>query len=173
MPAAVREALIGDAEAIARIHIDSWRHSYSGLVPGAFLESLSLAKWTADWIARLQPASRRNFVAEDQGVICGWASIGPARDADLNQDVGELYGIYVAPGRIRCSFGSQLYRRAEQELSKAGKGKISLWVLEGNSNARLFYGAQGLRPDGTAKIINLGGADLPELRYVKKIGRRA
>jgi ribosomal protein S18 acetylase RimI-like enzyme len=169
MPALIREALISDAESVARIHIDSWRHTYSGIMPQGLLESLSLAKRTEEWMERLNTSSRRNFVLEDNGVVCGWVSVGPARDTDLENDFGELYGIYVAPSHLGRSFGRQLCARAEAELSSEGKIYVCLWVLEKNMNARRFYERRGFRQDGATKSINLGGADLPELRYVKNL----
>jgi L-amino acid N-acyltransferase YncA len=108
-------------------------------------------------------------VIVDEGVVFGWVSIGPIRDTDLNQDFGELYGIYVAPNHLRRSLGWQLCDRAEQELFNSGKSSVSLWVLEQNANARRFYEKRGFSLDGATKIITLGGADLPEIRYVKKI----
>jgi L-amino acid N-acyltransferase YncA len=138
-------------------------------MPEALLESLSLAKRKEEWVTRLQPSTRRNFVLEDEGIVLGWVSIGPVRDPDLNQDFGELYGIYVAPTQLRRSLGWQLYSRAEQELSNAGKSNVSLWVLERNANARRFYEKMGFNSDGATKMITLGGVDLPEIRYVKKI----
>jgi ribosomal protein S18 acetylase RimI-like enzyme len=169
MTAHVRDALPSDAEVLAGIHIDSWRHTYRGIMPDAFLDSLSLARWTGDWVERLKPSARRTFVIEDEGAVAGWVSVGTVRDSDLNSDFGELYGIYIAPSRLRRSFGRQLCDRAEAELAIEGKVSISLWVLDGNMNARRFYERCGFQPDGIAKTFKLGGADLLEVRYTKKI----
>jgi hypothetical protein len=40
-PAQVREAMLEDAAAIARVHVDSWRTSYQGIVPEGFLADMS------------------------------------------------------------------------------------------------------------------------------------
>ena len=49
-----------------------------------------------DRIAR-PPAGWSTFVAEHDGVVHGFASVGPSRD---ERGVGELYAIYVEPERV-------------------------------------------------------------------------
>ncbi len=41
MDVIVRDATSADAPAIARIHIDSWRSTYRGIVPHEYLAELS------------------------------------------------------------------------------------------------------------------------------------
>jgi len=42
----IRPALPNDAAEIARVHVDSWRSSYRGLLADEFLDSLSEAGYT-------------------------------------------------------------------------------------------------------------------------------
>jgi GNAT superfamily N-acetyltransferase len=169
MNAVIREAIANDANAIAAIHVATWQYTYRGLMPASLLESLSVAQRTEDWKRRLEPSSRNTFVVEEEGVIRGWASIGPNRDPDLTSDFGELYGIYMAPSHIGRTYGGRLFGRCEEELCKRGYGFVALWVVEGNTGARHFYEKSGFQADGHRKTIVLGGAEVPELRYVKKI----
>ena len=39
----IRRATVDDADAIATVHIASWRGAYAGIVPDAFLASLDVA----------------------------------------------------------------------------------------------------------------------------------
>jgi L-amino acid N-acyltransferase YncA len=139
MDAVVREATVEDAQSIAAIHVATWRHAYRGIVPATLLASLSVEQRTKDWVTRLQPGNRQTYVLETEGVICGWASIGPSRDDDHKGDYAELYAIYMAPAQIGRSLGQLLYARCEQELEKDRYPFISVWVLEANAVARRFY----------------------------------
>ena len=38
---AIRRAQAGDAEAIARIHVETWRATYAGLLPDRYLVGMS------------------------------------------------------------------------------------------------------------------------------------
>ena len=38
----IREAAVNDATAIAQVQVESWRTTYAGIVPDAFLASLSV-----------------------------------------------------------------------------------------------------------------------------------
>ena len=49
----IREARATDAESIARVNVDGWRTTYIGIVPQAFLDSLSYEMATTRWQARL------------------------------------------------------------------------------------------------------------------------
>jgi GNAT superfamily N-acetyltransferase len=169
MDAVVRDAATDDAHAIATIHVATWQHAYRDIMPKSLLDGLSVFQRTEDWKKRLEPSDRKTFVLETDGTIRGWASIGPSRDPDVNGEFGELYGIYLAPSHIGKRYGHPLYDRCEEELANRGYRFVSLWVIEGNSGARRFYEKSGFRPDGQKKTIVLGGADLPELRYAKKI----
>ncbi|WP_306428702.1 hypothetical protein [Robertmurraya siralis] len=40
----IREATLSDAEGIAKVHVDSWRTTYKGIVSDVFLEQLSYKK---------------------------------------------------------------------------------------------------------------------------------
>ncbi len=44
-----RRADPSDAGAIARVHVDTWRTAYAGILPAAFLAGLSFAEREAMW----------------------------------------------------------------------------------------------------------------------------
>ena len=80
--------------------VASWHAAYRGLMPQDVIESRTVEvregqvrTWLADERPRL-----RVLVAEEEGHVCGFASIGPSRDPDLDHErVGELYAIYLHP----------------------------------------------------------------------------
>jgi hypothetical protein len=40
----IRQAILEDAEAIAKVHVASWQAAYKGLMPAEFLASLSVER---------------------------------------------------------------------------------------------------------------------------------
>ena len=45
----IREASPTDATAIARVHVDSWRTTYAGIVPADYLANLSYVQREQFW----------------------------------------------------------------------------------------------------------------------------
>ena len=96
----VREAGPGDAAAVARVHVESWRGAYADLLPRAVLDGLSVERRAVGWARTLDPSSPdRVVVAERDDRIVGFAHVGPHHDSDLDTHVGALSALYVEPGR--------------------------------------------------------------------------
>jgi GNAT superfamily N-acetyltransferase len=162
----VRVATPADAPSIARVHVDSWRAAYKGLVPQAILDGLSVERREAFWRATAeQPGDHRLWVAESAGGVVGFASTGPGRDDDLPTDAGELLAIYVAPTTWGKGFGAKLFRRAVTDLDDRGLDPLVLWVLAANSRGRRFYEAMGWQPDGLVRSLDFDGTSIEEIRY--------
>jgi hypothetical protein len=98
----VREAVPADACAIARVHVDSWRTTYRGIVPDSVLSQLSYEEREPMWQGILDAAEGQAFVyvaVDESGQIVGFASGGPERSGDPDYK-GELYAIYIADAYI-------------------------------------------------------------------------
>ena len=79
----IRQAIDSDARGIARVHIDSWRSTYAGIVPADHLAGLDYDEREARWHRILADRRQNAFVAEDaDGRIIGFASGGPERSGD-------------------------------------------------------------------------------------------
>ena len=159
-PHDVRRAVAADAEAVARVHVAAWQSGYRGLLPDDLLASLSVRQRTEQWHGRLAGAQDATTWVAGEPVL-GFASVGPSRDDDAPAGTGELYALYVHPAAWRTGVGSRLMTAALDVLGDAA----TLWVLEGNERARLFYARHGWRPDGARKQDSRGAAVLDEVRY--------
>lgn len=103
MPAAtltIRRAGPDDAEAIASVHVASWRESYRELIPEAVLTALSVAERAARWRSILSGGGGGRssaYVAEIEGEVIGFGSCGPQRDPGLERRgfTGEISALYV------------------------------------------------------------------------------
>lgn len=160
----IRPATHADVPAIARIHVDSWRVAYRGLVPDTELDALSYADYEERWQLRVQPdAESITLVAEqDDGSIAGFVIGGKERTGDSIYDA-ELYAIYLDPARMRQGIGARLTRALARALHAKGFHSLLVWVLADNP-ARHFYAALGGQFVREA-TINIGGARLQEHAY--------
>ena len=163
MISVVRPAEIGDAAAIAAVHVETWRTAYRGLLPDDFLASLDQAGYGERWKRTLADGSGRIFVAEDQGRIVGFASGGRER-ASEDGFSGELYAIYVFEEAQGRGHGRRLVQAVVQALREKGLPDMIVWVLRDNQPARHFYEQLGgvyVR----AQPITIGSTLLQEVSY--------
>lgn len=161
----IREADVSDAAAIARVHVDSWRTTYTGIVPEDYLANLSYSRREQIWYAALSASGSPSFVyvAEDAaGGVVGFASAGPERSGHAVYK-GELYAIYILASHQRRGIGRRLTQAVVKRLMEAGIHSMLVWVLADNP-FRAFYEALGGRPV-TEQEITIGGARLIEVAY--------
>lgn len=159
----VRPAGVSDAAAIARVHVETWRTAYRGLLPDDFLDSLSEAAYADRWSRLLGADSSRVYVAEEDGGVVGFASGGRERAGEVGF-AGELYAIYVLATAQRRGHGRQLVKAVVDGLREAGLTDMIVWVLRDNPVARRFYESLGgiyVR----SQPITIGSAQLEEVSY--------
>jgi len=170
----IREATVADAAHVAEVHVRSWQVAYRGLVPQDYLDGLDPAARRERWSALLADdrwPRAGTLVAELDDRIVGFASILPARDADLDPAAfGEIAAFYLDPGVWRRGIGRRLMAAALDRLAAAGYPRAALWVLDTNLRARRFYEATGWRCDGTVKVDESLGFPITETRYRRELG---
>ena len=168
----IRPAVVGDAAAVAAVHVSSWRAAYRGLVPQPYLDGLDPDQRRRDWerILTAPPRPRSGtWVACTADGVTGFVSFCPNRDADQDPlTVGEVAALYVTPDAWGTGTGRQLLAAAVGSLAAAGCAAATLWVLDTNARARRFYAAASWRPDGTSQQDTSRGFPLAEVRYVRR-----
>ena len=159
----VRPASPDDALAIETIRIHGWRSAYRHVFPAAELDALPID--AERWRPRLHvpPPGWSIVVCEDERHVVGFASTGPSRDED---EIGELYAIYVEPDAWSTGVGRALMAVAEEQLAAKYDAAL-LWVLEDNPRARHFYERAGWAADGVRKAEERFGVRAAEVRYRK------
>jgi L-amino acid N-acyltransferase YncA len=137
---AIRAATPADAPAIGRIHVESWRETYGGLLPSDLLDSVSAVVRAAMWrggLERERPILL--FVAQRAGGdLVGFAAGGATRATSLSHDA-EVYAIYVVRAAQERGCGRRLIAALADALLARGYKSLCLWVLEENAGARRFY----------------------------------
>lgn len=166
MTVRIREADPKDAEAIAGIHVRSWQSAYRGLLTDEYLDGLSVPERLEQHRAALSsPGEHRTWVAEEDGVVVGFAVTGPSQDADADERTGELYAVYLEPDRFGHGIGRQLSDHAARDLRERGFTTATLWVLESNEGARRFYEREGWTADGLTTTERVDCEMRPTVRY--------
>ena len=150
------------------MHVETWRVAYAHAFPREKLDSLSVDERAAgweQWLARTEPRTKALVVERDASVI-GFASVGPSRDPDADEAVGEVYAIYVVPKEWSRGVGRRLLSEAAEAMRVAGFREAMLWVLDDNPRARRAYEAAGWTLDGGEKEdVVLGDVAITEVRY--------
>jgi len=140
----IRKAAPEDAEAIARVHVATWRSTYPGLIPDSILVGLSVERHAQMWRRTTGHPGGRDivYVAEHarDGVV-GFASAGPRRVDGLRY-AGEIYTLYVQQDHQGQGIGRRLLKRSFRALLGRGYPSALVWVLASNPS-RFFYQALG------------------------------
>lgn len=171
MANAIRRATVGDADAIAVVHMRTWQAAYRGLMPSDFLEQLDVAERAERWRRNLSSTAGDHFVMEDDaGRIVGFCSVLPSPNPHDDETIGVIAALYVDPPHWRRGFGAALMQVATARARERGFRELWLRVLEGNESARRFYENLGFQVDGSAQREAYGDAVLPVLRYRASVG---
>ena len=161
----LRPAKPADARAIARIHVETWRTTYPGMVPDQTLIGMTVDGKAASWrraLSRL-PTREIMLLAEDaEAGPVGFASAGPNRDGRL-AFAGEVQTLYVLPDWQNQGIGRQLLQGCFARLADNGFASAVIWVLADNPS-RFFYERMGGKRAGE-RDEHLWGALLHEVAY--------
>ena len=138
----LRKAVPGDASAIAKAHVDSWRSAYPDLVPDDRLAKLSYVRGAERFRESILADLEDIYVARESGNVVGFLAFGNCRDSDVHHETtGEIYGMYILPEYWRKGIGRSMCREAVRILKSQACLQANLWVFEGNERARRFYEA--------------------------------
>jgi GntR family transcriptional regulator len=173
-PEAIRPAQPEDAEAIAEIHIASFRAVYHGILPPTALESLDTATRAAIWSQRIAEGDGEVLVAFSGDQALGFVWLGATPDADDDAaKVGAVRSIHVRPSHTGKGIGQVLLAASRQSLRRAGFTVATLWVVSENDRARKVYVLDGWSLDGATRRepIGLQGEGMP-LATVERFRRR-
>ena len=164
----MRHATAADVDAIARLHVDSWRRNYRGAYADAFLDGDALLDRLAVWSERLAdpPPTHFTIVAErelDDAVV---AFAHMILDADPTWGA-VLQNLHVTYDRKGQGIGSRLMAETARALvERRPCSGLYLWVREQNTAAQAFYEARGgSRGERTMGGPFPDGSTAPVYRY--------
>lgn len=168
MATQIRAATLDDAGAVARIHVETWRATYAGVLPDSYLVNLDENRQCAQWGTLLHQRRRPHgvLVASVDGAVVGFANHGPVRRDGLPRGVdcdGEIYTLYVDPDYQGLGIGKALLHGCFDALGGNGRKSAIIWVLAANPS-RFFYEAMGGRRLAE-RSETFAGVELLELGY--------
>lgn len=161
----VREGNKDDAKGVAKVHVDSWRSTYNGIISDQFLNNLSYEKSEKRFRDKVfsPNSSEYVFVAENnQKDIVGFVIGGRNRTEHSNYD-GEIYAIYILEEYQKQGIGTKLINAMKEQFIKIGINTYVIWVLIDNPSKH-FYEKIGGELVST-QTIQLGDEDLEEISY--------
>lgn len=156
----VRRAEPMDALEMAKVHVDTWRETYRGLMSDSALDDPELLVWRGKfWTAALSdPRYEKNnaAVAVHEDKVIGIAMSGPAPEQAEEQQ--ELFVLYAYAAFHGSGVGAALLNEVISPSTPA-----VLWVADPNPRAQAFYRKNGFIADGTVKIED----DVKDVRMVR------
>ncbi len=167
MDYAIVVASASDAATIAALHAESWRSAYRGLYRDEFLDGPVFEERLWFWNERLAaPHSERRQVSlataagEPVGFACVLLDDDPAWSPLLDN-------LHVKPAHKGRGIGARLLAASREWIARVAPGQpMHLWVMEGNTAARHFYGRQGGTVAERSTVDYGPGTGQPVMRYV-------
>lgn len=161
----VRQAVLGDADAIASIWLEAFRVGYRGILPDE-----AIARRTDDaaetyWRTVLADPERASFVvvADVPGeAAVGFAQAGPCEPEEPGYDQ-ELWKLYIREAHHRRGIGRLLMAAMADRLAARGMSSLMLRALVGNQACGFYerMGGQFLRTEPYEVL----GAQVPSELY--------
>lgn len=154
-----------DAEALARAHVTSWRQTYRGLLPDAYLARMSEAAHARRFAHLLLKPGPDDvtLAAADRWGLVGYAQGGPSRRRMPGEaEVATLYLVREAQGR---GLGGRLLADTARALAAHGAKSLVISVLRDNFAARGFYEHLGGEAEPPREEPGPGGGMFLEVAY--------
>lgn len=145
----LRLAEVGDAEAIADLHVAVWRQTYGDLAPAEAIATLNEAFRFEKWKAMLSAPKPDQHVllAEKGNMLVGIGAAGAPSDEAFGGR-GEIKFLYIASDLKRQGLGRKLMKMLAIHLRDRQYPGAALSVVEGNQAAADFYTALGAKVIG-------------------------
>jgi GNAT superfamily N-acetyltransferase len=144
----VRPWTEADLPTVGRLHAASRHHAYADLVDAGALARVTSETQEATW--------RQRWVRLREG----FALPEPDRASQA-----ELNALHVLPQHHRAGVGRALMDAVVAAMRTWDVRTAHLLVLEGNTRAESFYRRTGWSCRGRAGTHDVGGAQVPVLRY--------
>lgn len=163
----VRSVRPTDASQVARVHVDTWKEAYAGLLDSGFLDGMTAARMTRHWRRALDEKKRNLddgvFVAATDREVVAFVTVSACRDVFAPWEA-EITMLYVLDDYRGAGIGRALMKAAADHALSRGMFSGGLWVLRDNLHARGFYEALGGDRCGR-KMDTVGGRSVPLVGY--------
>jgi putative acetyltransferase len=147
----IRKAEHKDAEGIIQVHVDSIQEICSNDYSAPEIETWASMKFKPEvWRQRID---RDHFwVIDDNGVIRGFAHL-----AILDEEEGEVMGLYLTPPVLKKGLGKKLFLEMETLAVKYHLKRLSLLSTK---TAKSFYERLGFRQFSSDTSVDIKGVPI-------------
>lgn len=148
----LRVATLDDADAIAQVHEASRAAAFREHLPPEILHSMPLEERMERWREWLVAEGAVTLVAVNGGAVVGFCTLAPSPDDDADPlQVADMPTLYVHPGHWRRGIGRALCDAVIGLARTRQYEQLTLWTMETNEAARIFYESLGWKADGARK----------------------
>lgn len=154
--AAVREATVEDATAIAAVQLTVWRTVFAEFLPAAVVDGLNDDAVATSWAQAVgTPGDAHVLVALEGTEVTGFAA----------GSGGEVATLLVDPRWGRRGHGGRLLGTLAERLHAGGAQRAQVWVAEDDEASRRFFTRHGWPADATVRTSHHGAQVLRERRH--------
>lgn len=160
-----RKANTTDINSIARLHAESWRFNYRGILDDHFLDNEVLENRKQVWSERMYSGDifMKIILAEDGNLLIGFGCLYLNHDTEYG---ALLDNLHVSKSYSGKGIGTHIIQVFAAEIFNSGKRKdMYLWVLEENTRAIRLYEKLKGQEKGMALETGLGSKQVPKYRY--------
>lgn len=151
-----------DLPAVAAVTVQSWQMTFKGLLPEAFLSSLTVEGQLARHHKLFSNPGVCYYIAQQSNEVVGFASGGPNRNLSFTEP-NELYALYLLPDSQRQGVGRRLLVSVARQLQTPARQGLLALVLSDNPHRQFYDRCGGQRQ--AAAPIELGGRLWPVDSY--------
>ena len=108
------------------------------------------------WERVLKDLNTTQYIIKKDGKTAGMLGISVSRDEDATGSTYELMGLYLLPEYFRQGIGTHAMEFTFAKARSLGMKDITVWLLEDNINARMFYEKFGFIADGKTMERDFG-----------------
>jgi ribosomal protein S18 acetylase RimI-like enzyme len=161
----------GDALALAGVHVRSWRETYEGLLPAAYLDRMNVQTHARRWRHHLTHMAAGQVVLAVEGPrgLIGYCT-GALHPQDGARRQGEIITLYLLSGAQGLGLGRRLMEMTARVLEAQGARSLIIWALSGNDRARRFYEHMGGGVSAHRDVKGWGGGLKETAFYWSDIG---
>ena len=165
----IREATIEDIPEVAKLHVESWNKTYSGIISQEYLNNMknNLSKR----IDRMEKEFylRKMIVAVIDKEIVAFSEFVFSNEFSKDLDVdSELCGLYVKNEYLNRGIGTEIFNYVKNLFKENNRKKMVLWCVKENQNAVNFYKRKGGTIIAEKKFI-LAGKEYNEIAFEYKL----
>ena len=139
----IRPTQRGDVHSISRIYVKTWWDTYLGIIPYAYLTTMSIPLHAQAFLNELNNNHVVSFVAEDRGRLVGFITGGYETTGDSIY-CGEIFTLYVLKKFQRQGVGAKLVSALARQLDQFGIHSMLVRVLKQNPYRHFYKKINGI-----------------------------